>query len=223
MKQATQGFFRRCIVGRIISLRLRQSTAAIVNPCIHVDHIGHALNQLDRRQNPIAVQTIRIQIIGLVVRSHDKAHAVAHQTIEQTVQNHCVGNVGHMKFVKANQAVALRHTFGHLFQRVGLPFERFQFAVHTVHELVKVNANFALNRTLLIVGIHQHAFAAPHATPKIHALRNLWFGKEAGQFIRPFRFVLSPFVFALLQAFGRCFLRKIRRIAMRRQGIQISL
>ena len=64
------------------------------------------------------MQTIWVQVVGLEVGSGDETHAIFKQGNQQAVQDHGVGNVGHMKLVKANELIALGHPPSQLMQRI---------------------------------------------------------------------------------------------------------
>ena len=59
------------------------------------------------------------------------------------MQNHCVGDVGHMKFVEADQAVFLCDAARDFVQRIGNAFQLVELAVHAAHEFVKMQPGLA--------------------------------------------------------------------------------
>ena len=127
------------------------------------------------------MQTVGVQAIGLEVGGGDKAHTVVEQRHKQAVQDHRVGDVGHMELVKANQLVTLGHAFAQLIKRVDGALDHGQFAVHLAHEFVKVQTGFALDGHGRKKAVHQKTFAAPHPAKHVHALGNLRAAQELGQ------------------------------------------
>jgi len=78
------------------------------------------------------------------------------------VQDHGVGDVGNVKFVKANELVALGNARAQHVQRVLRALQGRQLAVDFAHKFVKVQAHFALERHGVEKAVHEKAFAAPH-------------------------------------------------------------
>ena len=145
------------------------------------------------------MQATGVQIVGLEVGGGDKTHAVFKQRDQQPIQNHRVGDVGNVKFVKANQLVALGHARAQHVQRILRALQAGQLAVHFAHKFVKVQARFALDRHRVKKAIHQKALAAPNAAKHIHAARNFWAVDQLFQRIGAARFVQRPIVSAALQ------------------------
>jgi hypothetical protein len=105
------------------------------------------LQQLDGRQDAVAVQPVRVQRVGVEVGGRDDADAVGEQRLQQPVQDHRVGDVGDVELVEADQPEAPRDAPPQLVQRVGRALELLQLAVHLAHELVEVQPRLALSGT----------------------------------------------------------------------------
>lgn len=131
------------------------------------------LDELDSRQQPVAMQAFRVQRVRLVIGRHHELHAVGEEAIEQAIKNHRVGDIGDVELVEADQPVTLRDAPREFVERIGLALEVFQFAMHLAHELVKMQTRLALHRHDRIEAVHQKALAAPDAAPKVHAARRL--------------------------------------------------
>ena len=185
--------------GRQIQIDLLQGSAAVVGAVVHIDHFQGLVEQINRRQDAVAVHATRVQIVGLEVGGGHKAHAVVEQGIEQAVQDHGVGDVGHMEFVKANQLVTLGNLLTQNIQGVGLALQLPQLAVHLAHELMKVQTGFALNWHRIKKAVHQKTLATPHPTVHVHTTRDGRTVDEFFQLVRTLFFVSCPFVGASLQ------------------------
>jgi hypothetical protein len=102
----------------VVQLDLLHGAAPVVGAVVHVDALPALVQQFDGRQDPVAVQAIGVQVIRTEIRRGDKAHAVVEHGGQQPVQDHGVGDVGHMKLIKAHQPVAFGHALAKLVQRV---------------------------------------------------------------------------------------------------------
>src|SRR3546814_7909080 len=78
------------------------------------------------------------------------------QLEQQSVQNHGIGNIRHMEFIEADQAVALGNTARHLVQRVLLAPNRIKFTMYATHELMKMHTRLALYRHRQIKRSEEH-------------------------------------------------------------------
>ena len=131
------------------------------------------------------------------------------QGLEQAMQYQCVGNVGDMKFVKTNQLIAKRHAFAQHIKWVSGTLQVMEFAVHLAHELMKMQARFALEWDRLEKTIHQKTFAAPHTTVQIDAPGD---GGMVDQFLErvaTFFLVNGPLLRTHIQGLHRTQLRRI--------------
>ena len=160
-------------IGREVERHLLERAAAIVGAVVHVDHLELLVQQGDGRQDAVAVQAIGVQVVGLEVGGGDKAHAVGEQRVEQAVQDHGVGDVGHVEFIKTNQLVSLGHAHAQHIQRVDRALHVAHLAVHLAHELVKVQTGFALDRHRVKKAVHQKTFSAPYSAEHVHTARDL--------------------------------------------------
>ena len=95
------------------------------------------------------------------------------ESIQQTVQNHRVGDVGHVEFVKAQELVTLGHSLAQHIQRIHRALQFAQLTVHFAHELVKVQTRLALDGYRAEKAIHQETFPATHTAVHVHTPRDL--------------------------------------------------
>jgi hypothetical protein len=117
------------------------------------------------------------------------------------MENHGIGDVSHMEFVKANQTVALRHFLAQQIQRIDRATHQSQFAVHFAHEFMKMQACFFLDRDRIEKAIHQKAFASAHAAEHVNPFGNIGAVQQFFEWIRAFGFVGRPFIRTTLQCF----------------------
>ena len=117
------------------------------------------------------MQTIWVQVVGLEVGSGDETHAIFKQRYQQTVQDHGIGNVGHMKLVKANELIALGHPPSQLLQRVDGSLHQSHLTVNFSHELMEVQTRFVLHRHRVVKTVHQKTLATTYTTKHVNTTR----------------------------------------------------
>ena len=155
------------------------------------------------------MQAVGVQVVGFEVGGGDKTHTVGKQCVQQPVQDHGVGDVRHVKFVKTDQFVTLRHPATQLVERVDGALQVHQFAVHFTHEFVEMQARLALDRNGVKEAVHQETLAAPYAAIHVHPARDVRPVDEFLQCIGTPRLVLSPFASTTLQRLHRTQLRRV--------------
>ena len=100
--------------------------------------------------------------------------AFVEQAFEQTAQDHCIGNVLNLEFVKADQPGFLGDFGGDFGQRILELAVALAPAMHGVvnfeHEFMKMDAALVVTANGLIKHIHQHRFAAPDRPIEIQPL-----------------------------------------------------
>ena len=122
---------------------LLKSLAPVIASIVHINHFKLRFEQFNGRQNAVAVKTVRIQPVRVKVRCGDKPYAVMKQRRQQAMKNHRVGNIRHMKLVKADQFITFCHARGQLVKRISSASQILQFAVNFAHELVKMQSNLS--------------------------------------------------------------------------------
>jgi hypothetical protein len=126
----------------------------------------------NRRQEVLALQTVRIESVGRVIRGHHEHHAAREERFEQATEDHRVGDVGDVKFVKTEQPHFAGQAFGHLQEWIALALEFVQLAMDAMHEGVKVDAPLATVGHRVEEAVHQETLAAPDAAPEINTTRH---------------------------------------------------
>ena len=128
----------------MIQPHLRQRDLSVVATIVDIHDFQLGLQQFDRGQDAIPMQAVRVQVVRLEIRGRDDADPIFEEGLEQPVQDHRVGHVSHMKFIKTNQAVAARHALAQFLQRVHDALQLGQFPMHLAHEFMKMQARLAL-------------------------------------------------------------------------------
>ena len=164
------------------------------------------------------MQAVGIQAIGVKVGRGDDAHPVGKQGLQEPMQDHGVGDIGHVKLVEADQPKALGDALAKLVQGILQTFEFRQLAVHLAHELVKVKARFAPQRHRQEEAVHQEALAATHPTVHVHATRDWRLDQEPSDRIAALLQVLLPLVLAALQGINGTHLGRVGGKAALGQG-----
>ncbi|MNE12692.1 hypothetical protein D3C80_1055040 [compost metagenome] len=123
---------------RQIQVRLSQGAQTIINAGVNVHHIAILVNQVDRRQEARALQTVAIQIVRRNIGGGDQRDATGKQRLQQRRQQHGVGDIGNKELVET-QHVGLRlETISDDFQRIFLPLQFGQLFMHPQHEAVEM-------------------------------------------------------------------------------------
>ena len=83
-----------------------------LDPGIDHHHVELALDPFDRRQKMHALQAVRVEHGRRVIRGHHQNDPLGKQAIEQATENHCIGNIRNVKFIKTKQADITRNLLG---------------------------------------------------------------------------------------------------------------
>ncbi len=207
----------------MVEVDLVQRNAAIVRAVIDVDDFQLFDQQLDGRQDAVAVQAVRIQLVRPEVGRGDDGDAVAEHRVQQPVQDHRVGHVGDVELVEADQPEALGDALAKFFQWVGNALQVLQLAVHLAHELVEVQARLAGERHGLEEAVHQEALAAADAAVHIDAARQRRAHEQLGHGVGAPCLVVGPFVLAALQGHHGAQLRRVGLVAALGQDFLVEL
>ena len=130
------------------------------------------LDNLDRGQEILPLQTVRIQAIGRVVGGGQQHHAALQHRRYQPAQDHRIGNVVDVKFVQTQHAGVFGDVVGEGGQRVFLPGKRLHLMMDFGHEIMEVDAAFAAIRQARVKRIHQKCLTAPDPAPEIQTVRH---------------------------------------------------
>ncbi len=135
------------------------------------DHIQPFLDQLDRRQQALPLQAVRIQVVRVVVRRHHEHHAALEERSQKPAEDHRVGDVRYVKLVEADQAMTSRDLRADRGERIDRVRQRSQLVVNAFHERVKMNAGLAAQGHGRVKGVHQEALPASDTSPDVYAAR----------------------------------------------------
>ena len=139
------------------------------------------------------------------------------------MQNHRVGDVGDMKFVKTNQLETLGHAQAQFIQWVDRALKFMEFSVYLTHELMKVQSGFALNRNRLVKAVHQETFTAPYPAVKINPLRNCGVVDQFFDGVGSFELVMRPSLRTNIERGNRLQLRRVTLKTSRFKFLLVNL
>jgi len=124
----------------------------------------------------MAVQAVFVEIGRVAIRCRDDHDTGLEQFLEQTAQNHRIGNIGHLHFVEAQEACLRRDLAGDGEKGVCRAFCALvaQVGMDALHEVVEMDPAFAVDRRVGVKEVHHHRFADSDTTIKIDAV-GLWF------------------------------------------------
>ncbi len=154
------------VTHKVDSLRL-QLAQAVVGAGIEVHHLHGLLDECDRRQELAALQAIRIQLVRRAVGGGDQHHALGLQALQQTAQQHGIGDVTHMELVEAEQLAVAGKIACDGWHRVDLAGVSTEHLVDMLHEAVEMPTLLARDVHPGKERVHHEALAAADATPEI--------------------------------------------------------
>ena len=125
------------------------------------------LNQLDRRQEPFALQAIPVKSIRCLVRGSDQCYTAIKQGLQESPEQHRIGDVTYMKFIETDHAGPFGKSICDPVQGICPVFQGRKLLVDGMHEPVEMDAQLVFKREAGKEGVHEVGFAAPHAAPKI--------------------------------------------------------
>ena len=191
---------------RDVGLDPLHRAASVIDPPVDLHDVEPILQQLDRRQHAVAVQTFGIQPIGRVVRRDDEADIEREQALEQAVKDHRISDVRDMEFIEADQPMAVRDAPRDFVERVRGALQIVQFRMHAAHEFVEVHACLADQRHGRKEGVHQEALAAADVSPQVDAAWHRRPDQQLSQRVGTVCLVGRPVLVQLLQAVDRSLL-----------------
>ena len=174
------GFVFR-VIGHVEHFGGRERAHAVIFAAIDIQHGQMAFYQGDGGQEAVAVLPLRIKLGRRIIGGGHQHHAVREQVFQQPPQNHGIGNIADVKFVKTQDARFFGNIGGNGFERVLLAVFVAHAAVDFRHEGVKVDAAFAAVGQAAEERVHQETFAAPHAAVKIQAFGHFGRAQAASQ------------------------------------------
>ena len=113
----------------------------IVDAAVQVQHVHMFLQQVDRGQEPFALQAVLVQILRRRIGGGDQRHAAPEQALEQSRENHRIGDVRDEEFIQTQDPRGSRQPFRDGLERLRALGGGAQFRVHLSHEAIEVNAS----------------------------------------------------------------------------------
>src|SRR3989475_247430 len=188
---------------RMVDLDALQHALAEVDAAVDVQNIEALLEQRDRRQEIVALEPVLVQIVRTVVRSHAADDSEIHHPPEQPADDHGVGNIVHVQFVEADEAIALGDALGERAQGIFAALQLLELAVHVAHEVVESHAPFPDQRQAPVEAVHQEALSPADPAPQVHAARQRRVHHQALERRAAPRLVGGPLLVELLQPLDR--------------------
>ena len=126
-----------------------------------------AQDEVDRRQEALALQAVPIEPLGGLVGGRDQRDAAREQGLQEAAEQHRIGDVPHVKLIEAQDPHLFDHALGHDIQGALAVPQPLEVAVDGLHEAVKVRAAFVFEGQAFEQGVHQPALASADPTPEI--------------------------------------------------------
>ncbi len=144
-----------------------QPRQPVVAPAVQLDPVEAVVQQLDKRQEAVALQSVLVEPVRRPVRGRDNDRAGLEQRPEQPFEDHRVGDVVDLELVEAQEHRLGGEIGGDLGNRLGRAGAALAFdaGVHVEHEGVEMHPPLVGDRRRGEQQIHQHRFAAPDRTP----------------------------------------------------------
>ena len=145
------------------------------------------LNKADKRQEKLTVEAVFVEVVGHPVGGGHNHGASGKKLFEETADDHGVGDVGDLHFVKGQHTDGFGHRLGHrgdgIFDALLAGFVH--GLVDFLHKGVKMHA---AHRHVEAVDkqVHQHRFAAPNTAPEIEPLHRVGGGFAEPAFLHRF-------------------------------------
>ena len=124
------------------------------------------LEQCDRREEAGTLQTVAVQTARRTVGRADQYHALLQERVEESCQDHRVGDVADVELVQAEHLRISPHPGRDANQRVRLVAKLVQACVHFLHEAMEMLAADG-HAGVRAKEIHQPGLAAAHAAPEV--------------------------------------------------------
>src|SRR5947208_4178473 len=194
----------------VIDLEPLHLAAPVIQPAVDLDQVEPALDQPDRRQEPVALQTVLVEPVGVVVARHAEHDAVLHHLLQVAAEDHRVGDVRDVKLVEADQPAAPGGALGERGDRILGAFQSVELAMDLAHEVVEVDAALAYQRHAQVEAVHEEALAPPDGAPQVDPFRQRRPDQQALQPGVAPRLVGGPLLVQLLQPLDRAPLRRVR-------------
>ena len=148
----------------MIDLLAPHSSEPVVAAAVELENVELSLEQGDERQKPLAVQPVLVKLVGGAVRGRHHHDPGIEQCGKQAIEDHRVGDVLNLEFVKAEERRLGSDLRRHLGDRLAgsVPPLLFDAIVHFEHKGVEMNPPLVLARRGGEEEIHQHRLATPN-------------------------------------------------------------
>src|SRR5262245_33213336 len=138
-------------------------------------------DELDERQEKRTVEAVLVELARRYVRSCDHDHAEREQALEQSTENHRIGNIGDVELIEAKKPGLLRNGRSDEpdrilpadFTELGLLPQRVDALMNLAHEFVEMDATLAHHSRCCEEHVHQHGLAATNIAEDVKALDRL--------------------------------------------------
>src|SRR5437879_5334332 len=194
----------------VIDLEPLHLAAPVIEPAVDLDQVEPALDQPDRRHEPVALQTVLVEPVGVVVARHAEHDAALHHFLQVAAEDHRVGDVRDVKLVEADQPAAPGGALGERGDRILGALQSVELAMDLAHEVVEVDAALADQRHAQVEAVHEEALAPPDGAPQVDPFRQRRPDQQALQAGVAPRLVGGPLLVQLLQPLDRAPLRRVR-------------
>lgn len=179
--------FRVCFRGSVqrvvIHTRWRTWDFAVVGVGVEVEYGEPALQQVDARDEGLALDTVFVQVVWVAITRCDDDGAVGHECFHQATQYHGISDIGALEFVEAEDLRALGDVGRDIGDRVDVVAMRHlhlvEVFVHRLHEGVEVDAGFARDiwGQRVVEEVHHHGLSRADIAVHVHAF---WQGGRDG-------------------------------------------
>ena len=161
--------------GVVIDAHVLEARHAVVAGAVQLQNVQPVFQESDEGQELVALQATLIEVVRRPVRGRHHDDAMLEEGGEEPPQDHRIGDIGDVEFVKADK----RAFAGDLFRECGDKVDLLgfllppvmQLLMHFQHEGVEMHAALLLHLNMGEEQIHQHRLAATDPAIEIETLR----------------------------------------------------
>ena len=114
-----------------------------------------------------ALKAVQVQRVWLEIRRRDEHDAALEQHLDEPPHEHRVGDVGDVEFIEAQEPRRAGEIARDRRRWIGFALKTVQLVMDALHETMKVDALFALDRRVGEEAVHEKAFSAADAAPQV--------------------------------------------------------
>lgn len=160
----------------VIHARGRAGQFPVVGLRVEVDDAQFVLQQVDAGDEGLALNSVLVQVVRVAVRGGYQHHAVRHERLDQSAQDHGVRDIDDLELIETQHLGGLGDVRGN--ERHGvevvavLRAHLVQAFVHVLHEVVEMDARFGrdIGWQRVEEQIHQHRLARAHVAVHVQSL-----------------------------------------------------